>query len=617
MLLWTSLLILVSINGQLCIAVAQKAVVIPSPPWTPVFRGEKVTLTCKGFHLLIPKKSWWFYEAQWQEKSNPIEVKKYGEYRCHFQDLDFSDPVYPMFSNEWLILQTPYFVFEGDTLNLKCRGWEDASLKKISYYQNRSLISGASENSLLSIPRARLRHSGWYYCRATFKKQNFVRTSKELELQVQELFPSPKLKTTTSQPIEGTSVTLNCETQLPPQRSDTELHFSFFRDGRTITSNGKNSQELQIPAIWWEDSGSYWCEAKAVTQDVYRQSKHMKIHVKRIPLSGILLETLPSETQVIEGEKLILICSVAEGTGNITFCWLKDDTKECLKKKTQHSLKEELVLSMMKSDEGKYHCVADNNISTIISNSVAITVIIPVARPLLTLSAIGMQAIVGDVVEFRCEALRGSAPIFYQFYHKDFILKKILAPLGGAVSFNLSVTPEHSGNYYCKANNTFNGHFSEMLSLSISDPKKRRLLIMGVTVSLLGILVFAAIALLVYFKFQRKSGGSSAPEPSRDLPVTHLQESGHLKSTTPVELQSVYDNVAPFIEDVIYSEIWSINQGRLDTANNSESSLEKADSSVVYSGVKRYSPSNSTRKDKTVDRNHEDATENYENILFS
>ncbi|XP_044530957.1 Fc receptor-like protein 2 [Gracilinanus agilis] len=600
------------------IAVAQKAVVIPSPPWTPVFKEEKVTLTCKGFNLLIPEKSWWYYERRWQEKSNPIEVTKNGEYRCHFQNLSSSDPVDPVFSNDWLILQTPYLVFEGDTLNLQCRAWKNYSLKEISYYKNKKPISVVSESSTFSIPHVNPQHNGRYNCKAKFKKWNSVETSKEVKLQVQELFPPPELKATTSQPTEGTSVTLSCETQLPSQRSDTKLHFSFFRDGRVITSSWKNSQVLQIPVIWREDSGSYWCEAKAVTQDVYRQSKHLKIQVKRIPLAGILLETQPSETQVIEGEKLILICSVAEGTGNITFCWLKDDTKECIKRRTQHSLKDELVLSMMtKSDEGEYHCIANNNISTIASNSVAITVIIPVAQPLLTLSAIGMQAIAGDVVEFRCEALRGSAPIFYQFYHKDLILKKILAPFGGAASFNLSVTPEHSGNYFCKANNSFNSQRSEMLSLSISDPKKRNLLIMGITVSLLGIMVIAAIALLVYFKFQRKSGGSSAPEPSRDPPVTHLQESGHLKSTTPMELQPVYTNVTPFIEDVIYSEVWSINQGRLDTANNSESPPEKMDFSVLYSDVKTYSPSNSTRNNKNMDRNHEDDTENYENILFS
>ncbi|XP_072503430.1 Fc receptor-like protein 2 isoform X2 [Notamacropus eugenii] len=549
--------------------------------------------------------------------SNPLEVKEAGEYKCFIPGLFQSDPVYLVFSNEALILQIPYYIFEGDTLLLRCREWNDKKLTDISFYKDEKSLPFVSKNPMLSIPHANSEHNGLYYCKA---KRNIwgPLTSEMVKLQVQELFPPPELKTTTSEPTEGTPVTLNCETQLPPQRSSTKLHFSFFRDGKVIASGWKESQVFQISAIWREDSGSYWCEAKALTQNIQKQSNHVKINVKRIPVSGILLKTQPLRSQVIEGEKLVLICSVAEGTGNITFCWHNNVTRDCLRKKTQHSLKEEFIFSTInKSDEGSYWCAADNNISTIFSRTVVVTVMIPVSHPLLTLSASGMQAVVGELLEFRCEVLRGSAPIFYQFYHKGLLLKTILAPFGGSVSFNLSVTSENSGNYSCEANNSFSSQLSEMLELSILDPPERGLLIMGVAMSLLSLLVLAAVAILVYFKLKRKSEASPILEPSRNQPITDPQESGHSKTTPTVDLQPVYENVSPLIEDVVYSEVWDMKQGKINTADTSETSPEDKDSSVMYSEVKAYSPNDSIGKDSAMDENHEDVTDNYENVLLS
>ncbi|XP_072503432.1 Fc receptor-like protein 4 isoform X3 [Notamacropus eugenii] len=519
MLLWILLLIFVSVDGQA--PAAKKAVVIPSPPWTPVFKGEKVTLNCSGFHLPVPKTLWWSYESQWQMISNPLEVKEAGEYKCFIPGLFQSDPVYLVFSNEALILQIPYYIFEGDTLLLRCREWNDKKLTDISFYKDEKSLPFVSKNPMLSIPHANSEHNGLYYCKA---KRNIwgPLTSEMVKLQVQELFPPPELKTTTSEPTEGTPVTLNCETQLPPQRSSTKLHFSFFRDGKVIASGWKESQVFQISAIWREDSGSYWCEAKALTQNIQKQSNHVKINVK-----------------------------------------------------------------------------------------------IPVSHPLLTLSASGMQAVVGELLEFRCEVLRGSAPIFYQFYHKGLLLKTILAPFGGSVSFNLSVTSENSGNYSCEANNSFSSQLSEMLELSILDPPERGLLIMGVAMSLLSLLVLAAVAILVYFKLKRKSEASPILEPSRNQPITDPQESGHSKTTPTVDLQPVYENVSPLIEDVVYSEVWDMKQGKINTADTSETSPEDKDSSVMYSEVKAYSPNDSIGKDSAMDENHEDVTDNYENVLLS
>ncbi|XP_036612157.1 Fc receptor-like protein 2 [Trichosurus vulpecula] len=619
MLLWALLLMLGLVSRQA--SFAKKAVVYLSPPWTTIFQGEKVTLTCHGFNSSKPGTTWWYKNQRWQNKwsTNSIETNQTGKYACQTQDSDLSDPVNLVVSSDPLILQTPYSVFEGDTLVLRCRGRDARTARNVTYYKDGSISSYFLRQSDFSIPQVGLSYSGNYHCTGVVLLFLFSqeKSSSHVQLQVQELFPPPELKITTSEPIEGTSVTLSCETQLPPQRSDTKLHFSFFRNSRVIASGWKKSQVLQIPAIWREDSGLYWCEAKAMTQNIWKQSNHVKISVKSIPISGIVMETQPSSGQVTEGEKLVLICSIAQGTGSITFSWHREGINTSLGEKTRHSLEEKFVLSAVnESDAGKYYCTANNGINTISSQRVNVTVQIPVSHPILTLSAAGMQAIVGEVLQFQCEVLKGSAPIFYQFYHKGLVLKTILAPFGGAVSFNLSVTTEHSGDYSCKANDSFSSQLSEMLELSILDPAERGLLIMGVVVSLLGILGLVAIAILVYFKLKRKGGRSPVSEPSRDRPITDPQESGHSNSVPPVELQPIYDNVTPFIEDVVYTEVWNMQHGKINTADTSETLPEDKDS-VTYSEVKTHSPNDSRGKDKSMDRNHEDGTENYENILLS
>lgn len=92
---------------------------------------------------------------------------------------------------------------------------------------------------------------------------------------------------------------------------------------------------------------------------------------------------------------------------------------------------------------------------------------VPVSRPVLTLRAPGAQLAVGHMVELHCEAQRGSPPILYQFYHENVTLGNSSASFGGGVSFNLSLTAEDSGNYYCEANNGQVAQRSEVVPLNI------------------------------------------------------------------------------------------------------------------------------------------------------
>ncbi|XP_039074401.1 Fc receptor-like protein 3 isoform X2 [Hyaena hyaena] len=466
MLLWLLLLIL----GAL-----PKALLLLKPPWSTAFKGETVTLICKDHHPLAQESISWYHNGRHLEnQSEKIKIKTSGYYSCKTQRSSLSNPVHVQFLTDWLILQASHPVFEGDPVVLRCRGKKEEEIMEKSYYKNKKIIRSHYNSNITVYPP--LDDDSTYHCTAS--RESFwnlwIETSNPLKIQVQELFPSPVLTASPSQPIEGSPMTLKCETWLPPQRTHIRLQFCFFKENQLLGLGWSNSPEFHIPTMWSEDSVAYWCLARTTTSRIMKTSPRSQIHVQRIPVSDVNLETEPPVGQLIEGEDLVLICSAAEGTGTVMFSWHREGLERSLGRKTRRALSAELrIASMREQNAGRYYCAADNMDGPILSKRIRITLRIPVSRPVLTVRMPWAQAVEGHVVELLCEAQRGSPPILYRFYHEGDALGNSLAPSGGGASFNLSLTAKHSGNYSCEANNSLGVQRSEVVSLSVMVPVSR------------------------------------------------------------------------------------------------------------------------------------------------
>lgn len=103
-------------------------------------------------------------------------------------------------------------------------------------------------------------------------------------------------------------------------------------------------------------------------------------------MSDVTLETQPREGRIVAGGNLVLICSVAKGTGTITFSWHREGIERSLGRKTQRSLSAELQISSVKEhDAGRYYCAADNSRGPMLSQRIRVALgskfLIPLVQP--------------------------------------------------------------------------------------------------------------------------------------------------------------------------------------------------------------------------------------------
>uniref|UniRef100_A0A7N5JN47 Fc receptor like 5 n=1 Tax=Ailuropoda melanoleuca TaxID=9646 RepID=A0A7N5JN47_AILME len=470
MLLWVSVLVLGPVSGQF--AATSKPVISLHPPWTIIFKGEAVTLTCheSHFHAAEDKKWYRWYlgtEILREIPGNTIQVYDSGEYRCQIHNSPLSDGVSLTFSSAKLILQAPRSVFEGDSVTLMCRTKRNVTLTRTLYKNNKALM-GLDKNFSFHIKHSSLKDNGEYRCTG-FEAPCCSVSSNTIKIQVQELFPRPVLRAHPSPATPGYPVSLTCETQLPPQKSDVQLQFGFFRDGQCLVSGSENLLKISIPSIMGsKDPPYYWCEAWTVTPSVHKESQKLQIPLQ-IPVSRPVLTVSPPGARVVEGHMVTLHCQAQRGSPRIVYQFYHGDVP-LGRSSAPSEGGASFSLTLTAERSGTYSCTADNGFSPQRSNAKSLSVTVPASRPVLILRTPGTRAVVGDVMELRCEAHRGSPPILYRFYHENVILGSNWAPSGGGVSFSLSLTAEHSGNYACEADNGLGVQRSEAASLSVTVP---------------------------------------------------------------------------------------------------------------------------------------------------
>ncbi|XP_076430480.1 Fc receptor-like protein 5 isoform X1 [Peromyscus maniculatus bairdii] len=480
-LLWLTPRVVTPVRRQY--ETATESVISLNPPWTAFFQGETVTLTCYRYGFKLPQKTKWYWngEALRETKVHAVKVSTSGKYRCQADDLHLSISVHLHFYKGPLVLRAPPDVFEGEPVTLRCHTEESIAQKTLTFYKNNAILKPSDQRSELLILHANQRDNGEYHCRGKKEWHLLSTSSNSISIQVQELFPRPVLRARPSQPVDGSPVTLICQTQLPAQRSNVQLQFCFFKNfqAQALGSGCSSSSELHIPAIWTEDSMSYWCTAEAMDAQVKKGSLAIKIPVQRAS-ADFQIHSVPALTSVFEGQLLLFNCSVKGVPGPIRFSWYKGDKLNKETKTPKSSEAEFKISAVSSSDAGDYYCEANNGRRSFVSKAVPVTIKVPVSQPVLTLSTGKTQALEGDLVTLHCRSQRGSPHIRYEFYYEDVFLEINSTLSGGGASFSFSMTTERSGNYYCTADNGLGPQRSEAVWISVIVPVSRPVLTLRV-----------------------------------------------------------------------------------------------------------------------------------------
>uniref|UniRef100_A0A8C3L6N2 Ig-like domain-containing protein n=1 Tax=Chrysolophus pictus TaxID=9089 RepID=A0A8C3L6N2_CHRPC len=262
-----------------------------------------------------------------------------------------------------------------------------------------------------------------------------------------ELFSVPVLSLEGPQELlEGSALTLLCATHGNALRPHLSLQHLFYQDG-LLVGGPQSAPQHRVPALLLSHSGSYSCQVQTETGSVQKRSAPITITVRRVPVAGVSLHSRPPDAQVLVGDRVVLSCAVAEGTGPLSFSWYRQNHTGVLGSGPLY----ELPVAQL-GDDDHYHCTANNSINTASSPQLHVTVTLPVSNASITVlgTEVGAELVgtAGEELTLSCRVGMGTGQV-------GFVWLRDGQELSTGPTWHLGVLgPEHAGTYQCVATNS-------------------------------------------------------------------------------------------------------------------------------------------------------------------
>ncbi|XP_058677874.1 Fc receptor-like protein 2 [Ammospiza caudacuta] len=531
------------------LAGAQTTQLLVEPPWRPAVLWDRVTLTCQGSGTAGATA--WYKDGKWWWPKGPdhFTVTKSGTYECDRPDTGRSPPV--TVSDGDLVLQVPVRVLlEGDTVTLRCRSWRNNKVTSVSFYREGTELMGLPDGTELSLSPLQLSHSGRYSCRGwvEYWTSEKWRWSAPVTVTVHELFSVPVLVLEGPPELTvGSPLNLSCRSTPSPLRPPAPLLYLFYRDG-WVVGGPQGSPQLLLPAVGVSHSGNYSCEVQTQFGTVRKSSARLSVTVRRVPPSGVSLSAQPPGGQVALGDSLVLSCVVAMGTGPLSFSWHREGSGAPLGTGPRLELGH-----VGDNDSGQYRCRVSDGDSVAESDTMNVTVLVPVANATITPGPLAQQVHTGDNVTLRCSVQVGSAPVTFTWLHNGQEVAR-----GPLLEFG-DINVGHSGTWQCVATNQLgqDGHrvfrtTSPELALEVTTWGHRDTAVAaGVGSSLLALVLLGA-AIVGWQRCHRR-----APRTPQDrTPVVPLEGEEVLYShVVPTARAAGSPSATPEEAQVTYAEL--------------------------------------------------------------
>uniref|UniRef100_A0A8C3UQ47 Ig-like domain-containing protein n=1 Tax=Catharus ustulatus TaxID=91951 RepID=A0A8C3UQ47_CATUS len=305
-----------------------------------------------------------------------------------------------------LVLQVPApTLLEADTVTLRCCGPRNQPVRWVSFYRDGKELG----LRVFLFP--------------------FYSVAVPETVTVQELFMVPVLEGSPELP-EGSPLNLSCLSTPSPLRPPAPRLYRFYQDGQLV-GGPQGSPQLLVPAVGVSHSGSYSCEVRSEGG-------------VRIPpsLSGVSLSVQPRRGQVALEDSLELSCTVAMGTGPLSFSGSREGLGAPLETSPHLELQH-----IGDDDSGHYQCRVSDRDTPPPGLSPVCVPAVPVANATITPGPPALQVHPGDSVTLRCSVQVGSAPVTFTWLHNGHqVAQGPLLELG-------VIHVGHLGTYQCVATN--------------------------------------------------------------------------------------------------------------------------------------------------------------------
>ncbi|XP_032515892.2 protein sax-3-like isoform X1 [Danaus plexippus] len=260
---------------------------------------------------------------------------------------------------------------------------------------------------------------------------------------------APRIKEHPSNTVSGRSepATLRCVVEGRPKPT-----VQWFKDGFPLPPAEDGHRVLLEDGLLFlrvnrgkkeSDEGVYWCVARNIAGEAASQNASLNVAVLR---DDFRVE--PRDVQVAAGEPALLECIPPRGVPEPSVHWLKDgqlydiEVNGRVKITETGSLK---ILETLPNDSGLFRCVASNIAGERQSRAAALIVL---RRPHFVVKPSNVTALVGQNVEFNCQAYDNSVKVTW--VKEDGVLPSHATIIRGLLRLE-QVSASDAGIYSCRA----------------------------------------------------------------------------------------------------------------------------------------------------------------------
>ncbi|KAM4880595.1 Fc receptor-like protein 2 [Sylvia borin] len=267
-------------------------------------------------------------------------------------------------------------------------------------------------------------------------------------------------------------------------------------------------------------------------------------HCSKILVLWVSVWAQPPGGQVALGDRLVLSCAVATGTGPLSFTWHRGGSGALLGPGPHLEMRH-----VGDNDSGHFQCRPRHPHPISPCATPVCVPTVPVANATITPGPLSHQVHAGDPVTLHCSVQVGTAPVTFTWLHNgQEVARGPVLELG-------DVDMGHSGTYQCVATNQLgqDGHrvfraLSPELALEVTPGSPWVTVATGVGVSLLFLLLLLGVAVGWHWwnnmdarKHQERAPPEPLAPPREDPQATYMQLQG--PHGQPWEPSDIYDSL--------------------------------------------------------------------------